>query len=150
MAIAYARMMVRALKSAVHRALRKTGRWSFTVAHYYPVHPRPRWGHGLPPQPQVHAALNENRTDFESVLKRMEQHRKILHDIPYEASPNDTTPCWNNWWFSTLDAASLVTFLLERRGRRYIEIGSGFSTRFARFAVKAGGLPTRITSIDPQ
>jgi hypothetical protein len=137
------------LKRIVKRALQATGRWSFTVAHYYPVHPRPRWGHGRASHPQIRAALETNRKEYESVLANIERHRDILHNIGHENVANNTAPFWNNWWFSVLDAAALVTFLIERPARRYLEIGSGHSTRFARYAVNAGGLPTSITSIDP-
>jgi hypothetical protein len=43
-----------------------------------------------------------------------------------------------------------MTFLWERKPRRYFEIGSGYSTMFARHAITAAGLSTSITSMDPQ
>jgi predicted O-methyltransferase YrrM len=54
-----------------------------------------------------------------------------------------------NNWFPPFDGASLYGLIAERSPRRYIEIGSGMSTRFARQAINDLNLQTRITSIDP-
>jgi hypothetical protein len=73
-------------------------------------------------------------------------------DVPL-AAPEDPTserPHWHNIWMSGIDAASLCYFLASRRPARYIEIGSGMSTRWARYAIRSHNLPTTITSIDPQ
>jgi hypothetical protein len=40
--------------------------------------------------------------------------------------------------------------LVEFRPKRLIEIGSGYSTKFARRAIREHGLQTHITSIDPE
>jgi predicted O-methyltransferase YrrM len=70
------------------------------------------------------------------------------------AIPLDTTdpvePCWHNGWFQGLDATALYCLLATTRPKRYIEVGSGNSTRFARRAVSDHGLATTIWSIDPQ
>jgi predicted O-methyltransferase YrrM len=47
------------------------------------------------------------------------------------------------------DGASLYGLIAERSPRRYIEVGSGISTRFARQAISNLSLQTRIVSIDP-
>jgi Methyltransferase domain len=39
--------------------------------------------------------------------------------------------------------------LVEFRPKRFVEVGSGYSTRFARRAIREHSMPTRITSIDP-
>ena len=48
------------------------------------------------------------------------------------------------------DAASCVRDVNAHAPRRFVEIGSGMSTKFARRSVEANRLPTRLTSIDPQ
>ena len=117
----------------------------------YPVHPRPRWGHGLPPHPPLQAVLERGRADYEKALSSISDHRAVLHTVSHEpAHQRPTAPHWNNIWFSVLDAASLMGFLLSRRPKRYMEIGSGNSTKFARHSTQAGQLPTTITSVDPQ
>ena len=117
----------------------------------YQVNPLPRWGHGLALHPQILSALEKSRADYARVLEELETHRAALHAVSHDYNPRDpTAPFWNNVWFSTLDAASLVGFLLSRKPTRYLEIGSGHSTMFARYAVRSGGLRTAITSVDPR
>ncbi|MFZ3326918.1 MAG: class I SAM-dependent methyltransferase [Methylocella sp.] len=125
-------------------------RWSHSVAHYYPVHPRPRWGQGLPRHAQLTAALERWRSNYENALNDIASHKAKLAQVPYERSQGlPQTAFWYNCWFTGIDAVSLLTFLWTHRPTRYLEIGSGHSTMFARYAVTLGNLPTTITSIDP-
>src|SRR5260370_713340 len=55
-----------------------------------------------------------------------------------------------NIYFSALDAIALYGLLGLRKPSRYLEVGSGNSTMFARRAIRDLGLGTQITSIDPQ
>jgi hypothetical protein len=57
--------------------------------------------------------------------------------------------CWENDYWSGIDALWQVAALRDRNPKRYVEVGSGYSTRFARRAIDDFGLRTRITSIDP-
>jgi len=57
---------------------------------------------------------------------------------------------WKNEYFSGLDGVVLYSYLRELRPSRYVEIGSGMSTMFARRAAIDGGFPLTIVSIDPQ
>ncbi len=123
--------------------------WTRTVEDYYPVSPRPRWGHGLPVHARIEAVLERHRAAYEDALAALARHRSALHAIPHDPDPFRPGPYWNNIFFSTLDAASLVGFLLSRQPRRYLEIGSGHSTLFARYAIAHGCLQTSLASIDP-
>jgi hypothetical protein len=58
-------------------------------------------------------------------------------------------PVWRQGFFTWLDALSLCAVLRHRNPRTYLEIGSGNSTRFARWCINRFGLRTRIVSIDP-
>jgi Methyltransferase domain len=124
--------------------------WSETVQDYYPISPRPRWGYENPPHAAIQRVLEGQRVNFEAALTDLGRHRDALYAVSYAYDPAGLTPRWDNVWFSCLDAASLIGFLLTRRPQRYIEIGSGHSTLFARHAVRWGELKTTITSIDPQ
>jgi hypothetical protein len=64
-------------------------------------------------------------------------------------STDEPEPSWQNGFLPGLDAAAIYALLRSRSPAKYIEIGSGNSTKFARRAVTDGGLRTRITSIDP-
>ncbi|HEX9547026.1 MAG TPA: class I SAM-dependent methyltransferase [Acidimicrobiales bacterium] len=49
-----------------------------------------------------------------------------------------------------MDAVVHYTFLCQRRPSTYLEVGSGYSTMFARRAITDHDRPTRVVSIDPQ
>jgi hypothetical protein len=122
-----------------------------TLGDGYLVDVRSRWGHSVAAHPELRAALEQWRPLYEQSLDELARHRTALHDIKHEPNPNAATePCWNNLWFSVLDAASLLGFLLSRRPERYVEIGSGYCTMFARHAIRTGNLKTTIMSIDPK
>jgi hypothetical protein len=55
----------------------------------------------------------------------------------------------HNGYFPSPDAEAYAAMILERRPRRIIEVGSGYSTRVARAAVQYGNLSTEIIVIDP-
>jgi hypothetical protein len=123
----------------------------FNTSDSYPVTPRPRWGYGRGAHPQLHAVLERGRATYEQALTDLDSHRAALHEIRHDGDlQSPTMPFWVNPWFGTLDAASLVGFLLSRKPKRYLEIGSGHSTMFARHAIQRATLPTTITSIDPK
>ena len=112
---------------------------------------RSRWGHGTAAHPQLAAVLERGRTDYERLLAEIEQHGEVLRSIRQEHDPNSPlAPCWNNIWFTALDATMLVSFLLSRRPKNYLEIGSGNSTMFTSHTRHAANLPTIISSIDPR
>ena len=114
----------------------------------YPVAPQARYGwDGRPPHPRLDAAFAAGRDGFHATLARFEAHLPALRAIPREPGP--TAPGWDNDFFTGIDAVALYGFLAERDPARYVEVGSGHSTRFARRAVEDLGLRTRITSIDP-
>ncbi|MDP4023178.1 class I SAM-dependent methyltransferase [Methylobacterium sp. NEAU 140] len=134
----------------IFRASSEPFRWSHTVHDYYPVVPSARWQPGTLPHGRLSAVLAREHAAYERFLDLLDAHADLLHAVPHEAGVADAkTPYWNNTWFTALDAAALVTMLAWKRPARYLEIGSGTSTRFARYAVDALHLPTQLTSIDP-
>jgi hypothetical protein len=85
---------------------------------------------------------------YADTLRGIAKHIDSLASIPREAS-QPLAPLWNNPWFPPFDGASLYGLIAENHPGRYIEVGSGISTRFARQAICDLGLETRIISIDP-
>ena len=81
------------------------------------------------------------------VLDAIEKYAAELESLGKEPPP---APRWDQDWFPRLDAAAAYALVRETRPRRIVEVGSGHSTRFLARAVADGGLPTRITAIDPQ
>jgi hypothetical protein len=114
-----------------------------------PMRSQPRFGYGRPEHSGIKALLERNRSRYVERLNRFLALSDDLAAIPPQGRPDDTAPYWDNAWLPPLDAFALYGFLVEANPRRYVEIGSGNSTKFARRAIEDHGLRTHITSIDP-
>ncbi len=115
----------------------------------YPVHPRARYGYGAPVHPQLNAILGRHTAGYAERLRSFRAFQQDLARIPLDATDDPREPYWRNRYFEGLDALSLYCFLSLTNPKRYVEIGSGNSTKFARRAICDHGLQTHITSIDP-
>ena len=135
--------------AAVSRALR--ARAPAVPSFEYPYAPQPRFGHAMPRHPELDALIRRGRDGYASVLRSFEPDRAALEAIPVNGRDRRSTtePCWDNGYFEGLDPISLCGLLRAERPRRLLEIGSGYSTKFARATIDTLGLPTRILSIDP-
>ena len=117
----------------------------------YPVTPKPRWGYGRPAHRRLHGILNRGRERYRQHLRDIVTLSDRLHAIPRAQSQDDLlAPAWSNPWFSGLDLAALYMFVHRHRPSRYLEIGSGWTTKIARRAARDAGAAVHITSIDPQ
>lgn len=124
------------------------GRHEITLE--YPIHAEPRWGHGRPMHPELERRIAQGRQRYAELLRGVLGLRKDLVRIAREPDPSDpVAPAWINGFFAGLDSALLYALLRMHAPRRYVEIGSGHSTRLAHRAIADGGLATRIVSIDP-
>lgn len=116
----------------------------------YPVYPRPRWGHGKPPNPALYSIIDRNRGDYRELLRRFVDYADDLAAIATKEDPDDpAAPAWINSWIPGLDSTALYCLLAENNPARYYEIGSGNSTKFARRAIADHSLRTTIVSCDP-
>ena len=115
----------------------------------YPVTPEPRWGFGRPAHARLAELLGRNREAYRRTLASFLQFAEHLVKIPQQAAADSPEPCWVNKWLPALDAAASYCFLGLNQPKHYVEVGSGYSTKFARRAVRDLGLATKITSIDP-
>jgi hypothetical protein len=116
----------------------------------YPVKARHRYGYGKPPHQRLSAMLEAGRNEYTTRLAGFCSLKDFLRQIPEEATPEVVEPCWGPQpYFNSLDAVALYGMLVEFRPQRFVEIGSGYSTKFARRAIRDHSLSTRITSIDP-
>ena len=121
---------------------------AYAVMLEYPINPEPRWGDGKPPHAELHRSFQRYEGKYQAILGSFERFRSLLMKIAEEGgSPTD--PAWNNTYFSALDAIALYGILASHNPSRYLEIGSGHSTKFAKKAIKDLALRTRITSVDP-
>ncbi|MCW3840458.1 class I SAM-dependent methyltransferase [Micromonospora yasonensis] len=115
----------------------------------FPVRSEPRFGYGRPDHPGLTELLDRRREAYAARLRRFLDHGDRLAAVPLRGDLDSGAPYWVNGWLPPLDALALYGFLVEHDPKRYVEIGSGNSTKFARRAVRDHRLRTRITSIDP-
>lgn len=110
---------------------------------------KPRYGYSRPPHVELMRRCEFARTKLLDVLDEFQDIRDVIASIPAYEPASTVEPFWYNTWFPVIDAILIMGFLALRKPKRYLEIGSGHSTRFARHVVRAKGLTTTITSIDP-
>lgn len=112
----------------------------------------PRYGHGKPSHPQLADKIEQGRDRYRNTLSSFLAFEDLYAGIPRRGTGEKETcePNWDNDWLPGLDSACLYGIIASRHPARYIEIGSGNSTMFARRAVKDHQLATTIISIDPQ
>lgn len=115
----------------------------------YPVTPTPRAGWGKPSHPELTRLLAGGRERYREWLCAVAECTEQLSRIPAHARPGLVEPAWINGWLPALDSAALYGILTRTQPPRYLEIGSGNSTLFARQAILDHSLRTRITSVDP-
>jgi len=115
----------------------------------HPPRPRPRYGYGRPDHPGITALLEDGRGRYAERLDRFLELTPQLTRIPVRGAWAGTEPYWDNGWLPAADSLALYGLLAETNPGRYVEIGSGNSTKFVRRAIDDHGLRTRVTSIDP-
>jgi predicted O-methyltransferase YrrM len=138
--------------SLKRRIRRLAGEWSpaDTILLDYPVKPKCRWPIGRP-HPELWRILNANRDAYADLLRSFLPFGPRFANIPKDAKEaGQTEPYWINGWMPALDGVALYALTALNKPKRYFEVGSGNSTKFAARAVKDHGLATRIVSIDPE
>ncbi|MDZ4370947.1 MAG: class I SAM-dependent methyltransferase [Phenylobacterium sp.] len=109
-----------------------------------------RHGAGRPPHPELTQILESGRERYGAVLDGIAGLATQFAEVPLGGSYETDTPFWLNAWFPALDGMALTHMLGTHRPNRFVEIGSGMSTKFARRAVTKLGLSTKLISIDPE
>ena len=116
----------------------------------YPVQFSPRYGHGKPPHGQLYTIIQANRQTYSDLLQEALNYTSVFHGIKKQVAETDTLkPAYNNDFLPGLDIVGIYTILAKYNPERYVEVGSGNSTKVAHKAIKEQGLQTKIISIDP-
>src|SRR5581483_3367789 len=102
----------------------------------YPVRPVPRYGYGKPPHPELHAMFKADRAQYRELLAGFLGFEKQLLAIPLRPGSNPQDPCWVNGWLEGLDTLALYGFIAQRNPALYLEVGSGYSTKVVRRAIR--------------
>jgi hypothetical protein len=115
----------------------------------YPVEAVPRFGYGKPAHPELTRILAANDAQYRNFLSQFLTLSPELFRISLRQPKRSTEPSWLHDWLDGLDTFALYGFVATRKAATYLEVGSGYSTKVARRAVKDHGLRTSIVSIDP-
>ena len=121
-----------------------------TVFLDYPVNLKPRYGHGKAPHPELMGIINTNRDQYKHFLLESLKFKDQISEIKsLSDEENINQPTWNNAMLPGLDIITLYTMLAIKNPRKYVEVGSGNSTKVAYKSRKDNELSTEIISIDP-
>lgn len=131
------------------RALGRAAGGFYVNLDYPPtVENAPRYGHGRPSNSRLEGLVRAQAPGYAPTLETIAGYADELSRIEVTAS-DPREPSWVNGMISGLDGASFYALMRDHRPARYLEIGSGNSTKFVARACRDGGLGTRVISIDP-
>lgn len=115
-----------------------------------PVGPVPAWGHGKPVHRELAAIAGESSAAQHVLLGKCLAGADVCLAWPEgEDSSNASLPWRKNCFLTMLDMVASFGMLCEAKPQRYVEVGSGMSTRVAWQARHHGRFPMQILSIDP-
>lgn len=116
----------------------------------YPVDMKPRYGHGKPPHKQLYDIINAERNSYGELIDAALGYQKEISEIQDSSKVKDSTlPGWNNSFLPGLDIIAIYTMIAHYKPKRYVEVGSGNSTKVAFKAKNEQHKELEITSIDP-
>lgn len=116
----------------------------------YKVTSQPRFHHKNRTYSLLNNLINGNRQLYKDLLVSFLKHTKNIHEIKDAKNETDeNNPTWNNGFLPGLDIVGIYGIIAKYKPTKYIEIGSGNSTKVARKSIKENDLNTEIISIDP-
>jgi hypothetical protein len=115
----------------------------------YKVDAVPRFGYGKPPHPELSRILASNDGQYVTVLTQFLGLSEDLLRISLREPEESPEPSWLHDWLDGLDTFALYGFVATRNPTLYLEVGSGYSTKVVRRAIRDHSLRTKIVSIDP-
>jgi hypothetical protein len=117
----------------------------------YKVELTSRYGHGKPPHAELLQIIEQNRASYRAFLETALSFKENIWTIVDNKLETDgAKPGWNNEFLPGLDMIGIYTMLATIKPKKYVEIGSGNSTKVAYKAKNEQQLATEIISIDPQ
>ena len=116
----------------------------------YKVNFKPRYGFGKPPHQDLYKIIEANRDNYKKLINKALMLKESIWTIKDSSNEKDAIkPSWNNGFLPGLDIIGIYTMLSAFKPQKYIEIGSGNSTKVAYKAKTELELGTEIISIDP-
>ena len=116
----------------------------------YPVDMKPRYGYGLPPHKQLYDIIDTERNTYRALIDAALSNQNEIAEIQDSSKVTDSKlPGWNNGFLPGLDIIAIYTMISFYKPKRYVEVGSGNSTKVAFKAKQEQHNSLEITSIDP-
>ncbi len=117
----------------------------------YKVDFKPRYGHGKPAHQDLLKIIDANRNKYKELIDLALSFKENIWTIKDAGKENDSNkPVWNNGFLPGLDIIGIYSMLTEYKPKKYIEIGSGNSTKVAYKVKTEQKTDTEIISIDPK
>ncbi len=103
-----------------------------------------------PPHQDLYKIIDANRDKYREYIDKALSHKDKIWTIKDLQKETDSIkPSWNNGFLPGLDIIGIYTLISEYQPKKYIEIGSGNSTKVAYKAKAEQNLNLEIVSIDP-
>ncbi|MEJ6807322.1 MAG: hypothetical protein QNK64_04565 [Saprospiraceae bacterium] len=116
----------------------------------YPVDMKPRYGHGLPPHKQLYDIIDTERNTYRALIDAALSNQNEIAEIQDSSKVTDSKlPGWNNGFLPGIDIIAIYTMISYYKPKRYVEVGSGNSTKVAFKVKQEQHNSLEITSIDP-
>ena len=116
----------------------------------YPVDMKPRYGYGLPPHKQLYDIIDAERNTYRALIDAALSNQNEIAEIQDSSKVTDSKlPGWNNGFLPGLDIIAIYTMISYYKPKRYVEVGSGNSTKVAFKVKQEQHNSLEITSIDP-
>lgn len=113
----------------------------------YPVDLKPRYT-SEKPHPKLQTLIASNRDNYSRRLNSINNNAAVFQELSPDKK-NEIDPFWANGFLPGLDICGIHQMLTEFKPKRYIEVGSGNSTKVAAWTIRKENLNTKIISIDP-
>jgi predicted O-methyltransferase YrrM len=114
----------------------------------YAIQPTPVYNKQQP-HDLLYKLIAANNNSYAQLLKTALLYQQQFTTIPIKEVTDNKIASWKNGFFPGLDMVMLYTLLTELKPKRYVEIGSGTSTKLAAKAKAEQQLSFSITCIDP-
>jgi predicted O-methyltransferase YrrM len=115
----------------------------------FPVKLKPRYSSEHPHE-LLFKIINSNRSEYSVWIDKMQTYQSVFATWKQnDQNTDDLQPSWNNGFFPALDMMILYTMVSDIKPQKYVEIGSGNSTKVVAQAIKDQKLNTQVVSIDP-
>ena len=116
----------------------------------YKVDFKPRYGYGKSSHKELNSIIGQNKADYASFLDKALDLKEELWSIRKSGQESDLSqPAWNNGFLPGLDIVALYTMMATIRPNKYVEVGSGNSTKVVHKAKSDLSIGTEMVSIDP-